>query len=129
MFENNCIICFESINDPVCVHCYIKQAGIWLEDKEVNPDVKSFILSKIKNLLIIEQVSEAECIFCKNDSVNVCFFCFSRMTLQILGELNFSEGLMDDFSEAFKYNSSDYDTHVARTEGYSKTFDNNSNEK
>ena len=86
MFESHCTICLESITDPVCTYCYIKQVRMWFNDLKIDPIFKKFAINKIKNKLLFEGVSEIDCILCGSENVDVCFYCFGFMTVQVLRE-------------------------------------------
>ncbi|VVB77637.1 Uncharacterised protein [uncultured archaeon] len=103
MFESHCTICLERITDPVCIRCYIKQFAIWFEDTNLNPLFLEFTLEKIKDKLLVDTINDTDCIICKKENVNICFYCFGFITVEILKELNISEELIDNFSESFNY--------------------------
>jgi hypothetical protein len=118
MQEKKCILCFEYINDPICVYCYMNQIKIWLRDKKINIVIRKYLLNKIKNKLSIESINDIRCIICKDENVNLCFYCFSKIIINMMNELNFEETLLDDFSNSFNYNSSEYDVQIAKRNGY-----------
>jgi hypothetical protein len=103
MFESHCEICLESITDPICTRCYLKQVNIWFKDMKINPIIKNFAIEKIKKRLFYETINETECIICKNENVNICFYCFGSITVQILRELNIPNELVESFSSSFNY--------------------------
>ncbi len=118
--QEKCKICFENINDPICIYCYINQIKIWLEDQELNPVIRKYLINKIRSKLAIEGINSIRCIICKKESVNLCYYCFSELILNFMNEMNFTEDFIDNFSNAFNYNSSDYDLQIAKRNGYYK---------
>lgn len=94
---NSCIICGDSIPDPVCRSCYIKQINILLNDFKIHPLAIKIILNGIKNKYPIETLNDTECILCNKGNVSICRYCFSVIFIRILRELNFSEDLIGDF--------------------------------
>lgn len=95
--SNSCAVCGDSITDPVCRRCYIKQTLILLNDLKVNSMVNGIISSKIKNKFPIETSNDTECILCKKENVTLCRYCFSVMLINILREMNFTENLIENF--------------------------------
>jgi hypothetical protein len=95
--SNSCIICEDSISDPVCRSCYIKQIEILLNDFKFHPIANEIILRKIKNKFPLESLNDMECILCKKETVTMCRHCFSILLNNILRELNFTEDLIEDF--------------------------------
>jgi len=108
--SNSCIICEDSISDPVCRSCYLKQIEILLNDLKLQEVVNEIILNKIKNKFPIETLNDTGCILCKRENVAMCRYCFSIMLINILKELNFTEDLIEEFGfnqmheEIFKEN-------------------------
>ena len=123
MINNNCNICFEPINDPICIYCYIKQIRNLLRDKGLNVFVTRFIINKLKNKFTLEWINETDCLLCKKESISICFFCFSKIMINTLEELNFSEQDLENFREIFRYNSSEYETSIALKKGYQNIFE------
>jgi hypothetical protein len=95
--SNSCIICQDSISDPVCRSCYLKQVKILLNDFEVHPIAKEIILRKIKRRFPVEFLNDTQCILCKKENVSMCRHCFSVILIDILRELNFTENLIEEF--------------------------------
>ena len=99
--SNSCATCGDSITDPICRNCYIKQTQILLQDLKINPMIKNFIFNKIKKEYPIDTLNDTECILCKKESVTLCRYCFSVILMKILSEINFPEDLI----EIFRYKS------------------------
>lgn len=95
--SSSCIICEDSISDPVCRSCYIKQIKILLNDFEFDSIAKEVILRKIKNNFPIETLNNIECILCQKENVTMCRHCFSIVLVDILRELNLPENLIEKF--------------------------------
>lgn len=100
---NSCTICGDSITDPICRNCYIKQTGILLNDFKINSMANKIILGNIKNKFPIETLSDIECILCKLEDVAVCHYCFSVILIGALRELNFPEKFIENFRENSMY--------------------------
>jgi hypothetical protein len=92
-----CVVCNESISDPVCRGCYLKQINLLLNDMQMHILAKKIILNKIKNSFPIETLNNTECILCRKDNVAICRYCFSIILRNILREFNFTEEMIEDF--------------------------------
>jgi len=103
MIESNCSLCLETITDPVCIKCYLRQVKHWFNDLNIDAIFKKFAVEKIKQRLNFETLNETNCILCRKENVNVCFFCFAFITVEILRELNIPDSLIENFSETFNY--------------------------
>ncbi|MBW6442353.1 hypothetical protein K0A97_01050 [Patescibacteria group bacterium] len=98
MLDNNlCILCGDSISDPICRGCYIQQVGILLNDLKLHPLVSEVILTKLKRRFPMESLNDTSCILCNREEVVLCRYCFSVLINRILGELNFSDEFIEDF--------------------------------
>ncbi|MDP4039823.1 MAG: hypothetical protein Q8P57_04575 [Candidatus Pacearchaeota archaeon] len=91
--SNSCIVCGDSISDPVCRSCYIKQIKVLLNESKEHPIAKEIILKKIKKEFPLESQNDIECILCQRENVGMCRYCFSI----ILRELNFTGDLIEEF--------------------------------
>lgn len=120
MFKTYCTLCIQSITDPICTRCYIKQVRMWFNDMGINPLINDFAMEKIKNRLLFETINETECIICKNENVNVCFYCFMSLTIQIFKEINLSNEMIDHFSEFFNYELMGRELKIPKIEDNSK---------
>jgi len=94
---NSCIICKDSISDPVCGECYFKQTEILLNDLNLHEIVNEIVLTKVRNKLSTDTLNDTECILCGNDNVAICRYCFSIILTNILRELNFPEEMIENF--------------------------------
>jgi len=98
MFEmTSCMICGNSIKDPICRVCYVKQTKILLNDLKIHSIPKDYINDKLKKILNLESLGNIKCILCKKDIVNICHHCFLESLITILREINFSEDLIENF--------------------------------
>ncbi len=95
--SNSCRVCNESISDPICRDCYIKQIRILLNDLPIHLQDKEIILNMIKNEFLVETLNDTECILCKQKDVILCRYCFSKILVNILKEMNFTEDLIESF--------------------------------
>ena len=95
--SNSCMVCEDSISDPVCRNCYLKQIKILLDDLKMHTIAKEIILNKIKNKFPIETLNNIECILCRKDNVAICRYCFSIILRDILRESNFTENSIEEF--------------------------------
>jgi len=95
--SNSCVICNDSISDPVCRGCYIKQIKILLNDLKMHSLAKENILNRVKKSFPLETLNDIECILCKKDNVAMCRFCFSEIIVRRLRELNLTEDLIENF--------------------------------
>ena len=102
MFNSNlCVICKESITDPVCDKCYIEQTTVLLNDLRVNPRIIDFIKDKLENRIHLETLNDSECILCQKEHVDLCRYCFSVVLIRTLREINFPEDLIETFEDFF----------------------------
>lgn len=92
-----CIVCGDTISDPVCRRCYIKQIEILLNDLNLHEIANEILLRKIKNKFPVETLNDIECILCRRDNVDICRYCFSIILKNILIELNFPEEMIENF--------------------------------
>jgi hypothetical protein len=97
LISNSCVICNDSISDPVCRNCYLKQISLLLNDLEMHSMAKEVILSRIKEKFPVEVINDTECILCRQENVPLCRHCFSEILVRILRELNFTENSIEDF--------------------------------
>ncbi len=95
--QNQCVICWDSISDPVCKGCYIKQIEILLNDLNLEEGGYEIVLRKIKKQFPNESLNNIDCILCGKDNVAICRYCFSIILTNILIDLNFSEEVIENF--------------------------------
>ena len=111
--SNSCVVCGDSISDPVCRGCYIKQTEILLTTYFINdlnlPEIANeIILRKIKNKFPTEILNDTECILCGKDNVSICRYCFSIILTNILRGLNFTEEMIENFGYSLMYEEISY---------------------
>ncbi|PIN93815.1 hypothetical protein COU54_01720 [Candidatus Pacearchaeota archaeon CG10_big_fil_rev_8_21_14_0_10_31_24] len=99
--DNSCVTCEDSISDPVCRSCYIKQIEVLLNDFKVHLVTKELILRKIQNKFPIECLNDLNCILCQKEHVAMCYYCFSVIFTKILRDLNFIEEFIEEFGFNF----------------------------
>ena len=109
MQNNKCLVCYESITDPICINCYLKQLKYWFKDQEINPLIKSFVIKKIKERVDILSSSRDNCILCNNEDVDICYYCFGYITSEILFELNLPDEITESFAESFNFDLMKHD--------------------
>jgi hypothetical protein len=98
MFNSNlCVVCEDSISDPVCRSCYLKQIGVLLNDLHLHEITVEIILKKIKSNFPTSNLNDTKCILCRRENVTLCRYCFSIILKNILRELNFTEDLIKNF--------------------------------
>jgi len=95
--SKSCIVCEDSISDPVCRNCYIRQIEILLNDLEFHPLAKEIVLREIKNQFPIETLNNTKCILCRVENVAMCRYCFSIILRDTLRRLNLTEDLIEEF--------------------------------
>ena len=76
---------------------------MWFNDLQINPIFKRFAINKIKNRLLIDGINETGCILCGSDNVDVCFYCFGFIAIEVLRELNLTDNMIESFSDSFNY--------------------------
>jgi len=101
------MVCRDSISDPVCRICYIKQTEILLNDLNLHEIANEIILRKIKDKFPTETLNTTECILCKKDNVAICRYCFSIILKNILRELNLPEEMIENFGYNNMYEEND----------------------
>ena len=95
--SNSCIVCGDSISDPICRSCYLKQTLVLLNDLNLHYSTKRIILSKLKTKFSKDTLNDAECILCNSGNISLCLYCFSVALTKILKSLNFPEDLIESF--------------------------------
>ena len=95
--SNLCVICDDTISDPVCRSCYVRQTEILLNDLNLNELSKKIILKKIKNKFPLETLNKINCILCAKENVSICRYCFSIILTSTLRSANFTEDSIENF--------------------------------
>jgi hypothetical protein len=104
MFGSNlCVICYDSISDPVCRSCYIKQLGILLDDLKIRLISAEAVLDKIKRRFPVDTLNDTSCILCRRENVSMCGYCFTIVFRDTLRELGFGEELIEEFGYSTMY--------------------------
>lgn len=100
---NSCVSCLDSISDPICRECYIKQITIFLNDLNLSESTNNLILKKIKNRFPTESLNDTKCISCGKEEITICRYCFSIILKKVLRDLDFSEDVIRDFGYNYTY--------------------------
>jgi hypothetical protein len=95
--SNSCVLCGYTISDPICTSCCIKRAELLLNDLNLSDIDNETILEKLKSRFTGEILDDTECILCKKENVNFCFYCFSIIFKNVLREFNFDEDSIEEF--------------------------------
>ena len=116
--ENECVLCSENINQPICHECLAKQVKAWLGfypdiKKKISPKINSFI-KEVEGLI----VETSDCVCCKNKKAALCPYCFSDRIFRMLKKSKISPFIIGDFIATFNF---DFDhtgyVHEAEIEG------------
>jgi precorrin-4 methylase len=94
---NSCVICNDSISDPICRSCYLRQTQILLSELNLHEVANKIILTKVKERFPVDLLNETSCVLCGRTNVTLCRYCFSVILSNVLRELNFSEDLIENF--------------------------------
>jgi len=103
MNYNDCAMCMQPINNPICCQCYLKQINSWIEDTGFNKIDKTTIVKEIKKSISQETLSEEKCVICSKESIVLCSHCFFSKTYQTLLRLNIPENFIQVFFTIFSY--------------------------
>jgi hypothetical protein len=95
--SNSCVVYSDSISDPVCNDCYLKQTRLLLNEINFYSIYSKDILKKLENKFPIETMNDTSCIFCDKGTLFMCHYCFSIIINKILKEFNFSKDLIEEF--------------------------------
>lgn len=102
-----CIDCHESISNPICLNCFLKQINHWLIDNKIKPKTKNNLIKEIEKAFFKEiyhnPENEMECILCEREEVTVCSYCFFFKVIKILERFNIGKKQLNEFSEIFNY--------------------------
>jgi hypothetical protein len=96
--EEPCMICFDSISDPMCTNCYIKQTKILFRELNSHSLDNDDILDILKRKYsLLERDEGSLCILCSQKKTSVCRYCYSIFLRKILEEFKFSEEMIHEF--------------------------------
>ncbi|MFH1399379.1 MAG: hypothetical protein ABIG95_04685 [Candidatus Woesearchaeota archaeon] len=98
-FENwntDCLVCGESITNPICTECLGKEIVDWAANTD--PALVPYIRLLARN--IPREENETKCIVCGN-RIDTCNYCFLNEVLQFIRHN--SPELTNSFLEHFSY--------------------------
>ena len=102
-----CTDCHESISNPICLNCFLKQINHWLTDNRIKSRTKNALIKEIEKEFFKEiynnPENEIECALCGREEVSVCSYCFFLKVNRILKKLNIGKKQIDEFMEIFNY--------------------------
>ena len=67
---------------------------------------KNKINAEIKKKLIIDSIENERCLFCKQEQVNICTYCFFSLAKKVIKGFNFKS--LKNFDEVFNYKIMDF---------------------
>lgn len=101
-----CLVCKESIYNPLCQQCLNQQLEVWLTSY---PDLSEKLKPKIKKFIDLahnETEESLTCISCKDKKVTICPYCFTEFVLSQLKKLKANKQIIREFLKFFDF---DYD--------------------
>lgn len=101
-----CLVCKESMYNPLCQSCLAQQMEVWLTSY---PDLGKKLKPKLKKFLqeVHNETDEAlTCVACKNKKASVCPYCFTEFMLSQLKKSNANKQIIREFLMFFNF---DYD--------------------
>ena len=101
--QNLCVQCYESITNPVCEACHIKQVETWLRDQDLTRGEKARILADITKAMPEEAMNENVCILCGKHTLSTCSYCFFLVSARVLKKAGLSNEALRNFLETFNY--------------------------
>ena len=101
--KNECILCSESINQPICHQCLAKQVKTWLSyypdiKKKLSPKINSFV-KEVEDLI----VETSPCVACNTNKTALCPYCFTDKIYRILKNSRTSPMVIGDFISTFNF--------------------------
>ena len=93
--EHACVICNETITNPVCMHCLEDEIVSWSAD--YNPAMVEDVVSTTK-IMPEPSVTGMRCILCGRD-IDVCPHCYSKDVFKGIKD----PVLADTFVETFNF--------------------------
>lgn len=91
---HECVLCDESITNPICPECQARQMEQWFNERKLH------YIGNLKDMAQITKSYPEEyttCIFCGN-YMNICSHCFSHGIMEMI-----EEKLHDDFLLNFSF--------------------------
>ena len=102
MENENCVLCLESITNPICSDCYLEQINSFLNYIGINPDYSCFIIDLIKKRVYTDSLNSEKCIKC-GKTLTICSYCIFFKARIIFQELNLGEDFIEFFQNTFNY--------------------------
>ncbi|MBR9702079.1 hypothetical protein GOV13_04100 [Candidatus Pacearchaeota archaeon] len=98
-----CTDCVQPITNPLCPSCSARGLIAWVRDR----DLKKAEMKKVRKLLrklikdAEENPSAINCIACDSLQVNLCVYCFTNRTKNIIVKSVEDEKVVEKFKEDF----------------------------
>ena len=104
-----CLSCHESISNPICPSCILKEFEVWVEKY---PRIKKNVLPQLKKFLLglnhFEHDSQT-CVVCRKNSAYLCPYCFTEFILEILRENGTDKEVLKDYLQFFNFDFGDFE--------------------
>jgi len=96
MIKINCICanCSELITEPICPSCFRREIFTWLNEQELSKDKLRQLKGAVSEILDDTRVlsrSDISCIICHERMSNICSYCMTKDSMDILGEESLEE--------------------------------------
>jgi len=101
--QNLCTMCADTITNPVCEKCYLREIAQWLRDFGIGPIPMRIVFTRIKEEMSPETMNETTCIICGRETLSACAYCFFLKAAKVFKELNFPDRVIRSFLEVFNY--------------------------
>ena len=98
-----CLVCKESIYNPLCQNCLVNQMQAWLTSY---PDLNKKLMPKLKRFLrdVHNETDEGvACAACKSKKASVCPYCFTEFVLGQLKKLQVHKQVIREFLVFFDF--------------------------
>ena len=96
-----CVVCRETVTNPVCPSCLSAEIGAWLE--ETKPELLERFNEASKEMDLV-LFNEETCILCKQ-GMDVCTYCYTEHIFNWLMREKSGKKLMREFLTYFNYDS------------------------
>jgi len=104
-YESNhldCLECGESIFNPICPECILRQFRSWIKVHPGLAIVEREISHFVKNHSLFNHSSQT-CIACKKQSSYLCPYCFTKYIYDLLKQAKLSKAILGEFLFLFNY--------------------------
>ena len=102
MENEKCVLCLQTITNPICKDCYMAQLKAFLNHIGINKKKTKEVLKKVNNKMTYESLNDERCIKCKKRTT-ICSYCFFYHTGKILRKMNFNKDFMQVYEATFDY--------------------------